>query len=121
MTTYRWLDEEGVARSDSHIMSDRLVLLAAQRDRDIRTLPTIAEKHDIDEAIAALPDTLPEQGYGTEKALNLVHDKILPALAAGQAGPRCAASHNKARRTPTYSYRIKILWICRWGYSASRA
>ncbi|CAE6446321.1 unnamed protein product [Rhizoctonia solani] len=62
--------------------------LAVSRLSDLLTAPTIAHLEDIQNALTALPKTVPLSGLGTERSLKFVRENIMPGLATGQAGPR---------------------------------
>ncbi|KAF8585064.1 PLP-dependent transferase [Ramaria rubella] len=67
---------------------ETILKLAAERDRSLHTLPTTADPQEIQASLAALPSSLPEEGLGSSKALDVVLKDVVPGLAPGHAGPR---------------------------------
>ena len=59
-----------------------------QRYTDLETLPTTPAPGSISDAIASLPDVLPETGLGTARTTTYLMDKLLPGCLQGQSGPR---------------------------------
>ena len=62
--------------------------LALKHSENLNDTPTIASIETVEEALSSLPSSLPTKGLGDEKAYDLVKNKLVPALAQGQAGPR---------------------------------
>ncbi|SCZ90045.1 BZ3500_MvSof-1268-A1-R1_Chr1-3g01742 [Microbotryum saponariae] len=58
------------------------------RSRELTKLPPNSTPELIEEALQALPKHIPEKGWGLKATTDLLLDKICPALAVGQAGPR---------------------------------
>lgn len=72
----------------SALVVEQLLTILLERERKILALPTIAASGDIQNALEALPKTLPENGLGTGESLAFIQRAVLPGLAPGHAGPR---------------------------------
>ncbi|KAF8490899.1 pyridoxal phosphate-dependent transferase [Gautieria morchelliformis] len=62
--------------------------LAGDRDTRLHTLSTVADPHDVQAALEALPPSLPERGLGPQEALKVILRDVIPGLAPGHLGPR---------------------------------
>ena len=82
--------EQRASNSAQERILESILGLALQQQKDLNDTPTIASVESVEDALASLPSSLPSKGLGDEKAYELVKDKLLPALARGQAGPRYA-------------------------------
>lgn len=60
-----------------------LALLAREHD-----VPTLAAPETIQRALESLPTSIADKGLGADESLAFVDRIVLPALAAGHAGPR---------------------------------
>lgn len=72
---------------DSSVLVPILELATARRS-NLHKEPTIAYLADIQNALAALPKTVPSSGLGTEEALKFIREQVAPGFALGHAGPR---------------------------------
>ncbi|SCV68244.1 BQ2448_365 [Microbotryum intermedium] len=66
----------------------RITSAILARSNELTSLPTTSTSNLIEEALQALPKKIPETGWGLKATTDLLLDKICPALAGGQAGPR---------------------------------
>ncbi|KAK4053289.1 hypothetical protein OIO90_003901 [Microbotryomycetes sp. JL221] len=73
---------EFIAELDRTINAVKLKLL------NQHSLPTTSTPELIEHALASLPQTVPSQGIGLHDTTTLLLDKVCPALAPGQTGPR---------------------------------
>lgn len=61
---------------------ERVSASARARYESLRELPTVAPQERLDQALLALPSTLPEHGLGLETTISLLVDQLVPAVPA---------------------------------------
>ncbi|KAM0787284.1 hypothetical protein ACM66B_006517 [Microbotryomycetes sp. NB124-2] len=67
---------------------DRVNQLVKKRFDKLDALPTTSTPELIDEALASLPNTFSEDGIGLHETVNVLLEKVCPALSPGNVGPR---------------------------------
>ena len=73
-------------------MERMLLEIVQTHERALREVAPTASPSAIEHALESLPQTLDEQGLGTEGSFDFVHQHLLPGLAPGQPGPRFVCS-----------------------------
>lgn len=59
-----------------------------ERNRTLSDLPTRPSRESLDNALKALPTSLPESGWGTQRTIEHVLQNVVPGLWTGHAGNR---------------------------------